>query len=561
MKAIRSPIVQNLLAAATGHHQAGRLNDAEQLYRRILQADPLHADALHLLGVLAHQVGRNDDAVALIEKAIAQNGGVAAFHNNRGNALKALGRLDAAAAAYRRALALKPDHVEALYNLGLTLGALGGLDEAAASFGRALALRPSHAQAHLGLGDVLQSLRRPEEALASYDRAVALNPRLEGLFSNRAYPLVSLSRFDEALASCQTAIAQHPDRPEPYLAGAFALDLLGRPDEAMTWLDRAVALQPDLAQARMNRGIFLLGLGDDAAGWPDYESRPAPPTQRLYDEARLWRGDADLTGKRLFVRHEQGFGDTIQFCRYVKLLTERGVDVVLSTQDGLQDLVAQVAAPGQVIGPDDPPPPFDYHCRLLSLPLALNTQADTIPAWPAYLQADAGRRAKFETLLGPRTAPRIGLAWSGNANQINDHTRAMKRSIDFDQLAALTAIDAQWVCLQKDVRLQDAEALSANGRVAFLGDRLKDFSDTAALIDLMDLVISIDTGVAHLAGALGKPLWVLLPYKADWRWLRDRSDSPWYPSARLFRQSQPTDWVGVIEQIIGELAVTLSRQT
>ncbi len=541
------------------HHQAGRLNEAERLYRQILQSDPRHADALHLLGVLAHQQGHDEAAVRLIEQAIAQNGRTPAFHNNLGAALKALGRMEAAETAYRRALALKPDHVEAHYNLGLVQQALGRPEDAAASYGRAVALRPTHAEAHMNLGVTLQALRRSEAALASFDRAAALNPRLDGLHSNRAYPLSSLNRFEEALASCQAAIAVNPSRPEPYVAGAFALDLLKRPDEALAWLDRALALRPDHAETRMNRGILLLGQGRYEAGWTDYEWRPTRPAARSLDQARQWRGDADLTGQRLFVHHEQGFGDTIQFCRYLKLLAERGVDVTLSVQAGLEDLLAQLAPPGRVIGPDQPAPPFDHHCRLLSLPLALGTTVETLPAWPAYLAADAGRRAAFEALLGPRTKPRIGLAWSGNAAHINDQNRAQNRSIALERLAPLTGLDAQWVCLQKELRPADAEALTAAGQVAFLGERLGDFSDTAALTDLMDLVIAIDTGVAHLAGALGKPVWVMLPYKADWRWLADRSDSPWYPSARLFRQAEPSDWDGVVDRVRNELSATLSQ--
>jgi hypothetical protein len=316
-------------------------------------------------------------------------------------------------------------------------------------------------------------------------------------------------------------------------------------------------LQPDYVDAHWNDGLLLLLTGDLEQGWRAYEWRKKltrSEAARTYPQP-LWLGEQDISGKTLFIHWEQGFGDTIQFCRYAKLAKSRGATVVLEVQRALLGLLRQLSPEIELITPDKTPDAFDYHCPLMSLPLAFGTTLKTIPAEPHYLQADAALRAKWSARLEavcPRsgTKPRIGIAWSGSLTHQHDHLR----SIGLAECLPLFKMDADWVCLHKEIRDDDRAALKLFNGLKFFGDELDDFSDTAALVDLMDLVISVDTGIAHLAGAMGKPVWILLAFSPDWRWLLDRDDSPWYPSAKLFRQPHPRDWASVIDQLARRLS-------
>ena len=263
----------------------------------------------------------------------------------------------------------------------------------------------------------------------------------------------------------------------------------------------------------------------------------------------LWLGEENIAGKTLFIYWEQGLGDTIQFCRYAKLVEARGAKVIMSVQQPLRGLLKQISPTIQIIGPNEVPTDFDYHCPLLSLPLALGTTLETIPAEHQYIKADEELRVAWSARLPPKTKPRIGVVWSGGAAYKDDQNRSM----ELETFLPILSADADWICLQKEVREKDLAVLRQVGRIAYFGDDLGDFSNTAALLDLMDLVITVDTNIAHLAGAMGKPVWILLSYSPHWVWLLDRDDSPWYPSARLFRQQQIGDWAGVIDQVKNEL--------
>jgi hypothetical protein len=291
-------------------------------------------------------------------------------------------------------------------------------------------------------------------------------------------------------------------------------------------------------------------LGRFEQGWHEYEWRKRiddPVADRQYPQP-LWLGAEDIQGKTVFLWWEQGFGDTIQFCRYARLVEARGARVIMSVQQSLRDLLTQISPTIEIIGPDDTPTHFDYHCPLMSLPLALATTLETIPSAQRYIESYEDRRADWAARLPPKTKPRIGVVWSGSSTH-----KIYNRSMPLESLLPILSPGADWTCLQKELGEKDVAALKQDGRIAFFGDALKDFSDTAALLDLTDLVITIDTGLAHLAGALGKPVWILLPNNANWRWLLDRQDSPWYPSARLFRQQKIGDWAGLIDQVKGEL--------
>jgi hypothetical protein len=292
-------------------------------------------------------------------------------------------------------------------------------------------------------------------------------------------------------------------------------------------------------------------MGHFEQGWRQFEwrnKRDKPLAVRSYPQP-VWLGKESISGKTLFVYWEHGLGDTIQFCRYVKLVEACGAKVIMSVQQPLYGLLKQISPTIQILKPNEEPRDFDYHCPLLSLPLALGTTLETIPVEQRYLKSDEELRSVWSARLPPKTKPRIGVVWSGSVVPKNNPYRSM----ELQQFLAIFSPYAEWICLQKEISEKDFAILRQFGRIAFFGDDLRDFSDTAALLDLMDLIITIDTGVAHLAGAMGKPVWILLPYNCDWRWLLDRDDSPWYPSVRLFRQQQIGNWATVTDQVKNQL--------
>jgi tetratricopeptide (TPR) repeat protein len=611
-------------AEGLARHQAGRLDEAETIYRKILAVSPDHFDSRQLLGAIFLQRGnhaeslrhiqralkkspdnvfvlnnhgivlqglrRYEEALASFERAITLRPDYADAHSNRGNVLKALLRFEEAIASYDRALALRPDFAQAYSNRGDVLCELKRFEEALASCERALALRPNFAEAHCNRGNALRNLKRLHGALASYDRALSLKPDYPEAHSNRGTVLHDLHRFEEELASYNDALALRPDFPEALsnrgnvlqelkrfeealedykratelnqnLAEAYsncgnALRELDRFAEALASFDRAIKLQPDLAEAHFNAALCLLLTGDLSAGWKQYEWRWH--TERLNSEKRnfaqpQWTGSDEIAGKTILLHAEQGFGDTLQFCRYAPRVATRGAHVILEVQKPLVALMRTLAGDIEIIAKGDSLPASDLHCPLLSLPLAFNTEVDTIPREMPYLSVDAAKRDAWRDRLSRHDKPRVGLVWAGDPRKQlpNAHLIDRQRSATFDMLAPLFDVtECEFVSLQKG---EDAVAQLRNSplrhRVIDWSETFRDFSDTAALIDNLDIVIAVDTSVAHLAGALGKPLWLLNRYNTCWRWLLDRADSPWYPTARIFRQNKTRNWDSVIVQV------------
>jgi tetratricopeptide (TPR) repeat protein len=530
-------------------HQQGRLTDAERIYGEVLRQKPNHFDALHLLGVISLQTRRTERAVELIKKAIGLDSKSAPAHSNLGNALRDLKRPELASCD--RAIALKPDYAVAYNNRGNALLDLKRPKDALESYDKAIALKPDYAEVYANRGNALLAVKRPDEALDSYDRAIALKPDLAEVYIRRGNALRKLKRPDEALVNYDKAIALKSDYAEAYTNRGNALRDLKRPEEALASHDKAIALKPNYAGAYWNRSNCLLLMGRFEQGFRQYEWRTKlkkPLGFRSYPQP-LWLGEENIVGKTLFIYWEQGLGDTILFCRYAKLAEARGAKVVLSVQKPLRGLLKQVSPTIQVIGPTEAPAVFDYHSPLLSLPLALRTTLEKIPAEHHYLKAENELRLAWSARLPPKTKPRIGVVWSGDVEFENDHYRSM----ELQQFLPICSMDADWTCLQKEVREKDLAVLRQASRIAHFGDDLGDFSNTAALLDLMDLVITVDTNIAHLAGAMGKHVWVLLSSKSHWIWLLNRDDSPWYPSARLFRQQQIGNWAGVIDQVRDKL--------
>jgi len=511
------PNLSRLQRQAYHSFQQGHLDKAERLCAGILQYRSEDFDALTLLGLLNVQRRRPLEALRLLSQALKVNSGSADAMSNLGLALHAAGRFEEAVASYRNALRFAPDHSEILYNLGNACLELGRVDEALASYDDVLAKSSGHVGALVNRGNALLRLNRPADALANYDKALAAVSGHPQILTNRGHALRRLDRPAEALVDFKAALAAAPEFPEAHF------------EAAMT----------------------LLTLGDFDAGWKEYEWRwkaGAFARHRRQFNAPLWLGDEPVSGKTILLHAEQGFGDTIQFIRYAPLLASRGAKVICEVQPELQPLLARLEGV-TVVAAGAPLPAFDLHCPLLSLPLAFRTRPETIPAAIPYLAAPPERLAVWQNRL-PAGRRRAGFVWSGQPSHKNDSNR----SIALSRLAALFENPLiQYFSLQSDLRAADGEALRGLPNLVHLGDGFRDFADTAAAIALLDVVISVDTAVAHLAGALGKPVFILLPYAADFRWMRERDDTPWYPTAKLFRQPAFGDWDSVIDRVHDEL--------
>lgn len=550
--------LSDALKQAFAAYEHGRLPEADKLAREILRAQPDNFDALNLIASLTARQGLLAESLAIFDRALMVRPDHADALSNRGIALQQLKRFDEALASYDRALAVRPDHAGTLNNRGDALRELDRLDEALESYDRALALRPHQVELLGSRGMTLHRLKRFDEALASYDRALALQPDHADALNSRGTTLHELKRLDDALASYDRALAVRPDHAGALNNRGVALFELRRLDEALVSYDCALALQPDNAELHFNKSMIQLLKGDYAAGWREYEWRRKgtglEPFRRDF-AAPSWLGKTEIADKTILLHSEQGFGDTLQFCRYVPLVADRGARVLLGVQAPLKELMASLPGVAQVISASDKLPHFDLHCPLLSLPLAFGTRLASIPANTPYLAAPAESITRWSLALGPRRRPRVGLVWSGKPTHRND----ANRSIQLRSLLPLLDVDADFVSLQRDVCAADAMVLKDRSDVIQIGDRLDSFTDTAAVISNLDLVISVDTAVGHLAGALAKPVWLLLPFLPDFRWLLDRDDSPWYPTARLFRQDARGDWSGVIGRVAVELEKAIAR--
>ena len=509
------------MAAAARYYYARDYAEAERCCREIIAREPLHFDALHLLGVIHLDRSQLPDAIAWLTQAAQVLPDNARVHYHLGSALLESKQFEQAAAELRQSLALDPNDAGTLNNLGNALAGAGQDESALDCFRRALVLHPGHVPAQYNMGRALLALGRLEQAVAylqaaSADAKAATEPdRLADIHASLGEALVGLHRYDEAFAACRAIAGVRP------------------------------------MMAAWNESLILLLLGRFAEGWRKYESRwlgagHDPPRE----DARV-PVLSEVSGKRILLISEQGRGDIIQFSRYAPLLAGLGAHVTLRAYAELKPLLQTLDGIDGVITSDEPEPPYDIVTPLLSLPLAFGTELKTIPARVPYLRVQADRLAEWQERLGPRRLPRIGLAWSGAVAHGGDR----HRSIALARLQPLLChAGFEFHSVQKDVRSPDLAWLETNRNLHHHAEALRDFADAAALIAMMDLVIAVDTVAAHLAGALAKPVWIMLPYNADWRWLLDRDDSPWYPTARLFRQQQRGDWDGVVAEIARALA-------
>lgn len=553
-----NPAAWNNLGEA--RRKLSQLEEALACYDRALELQPSYSETLSNRGIVLQALERFDDALFSYDRALAIDAGNARALNNRGTLLRKLKRLPEALASFDQALSISANYAEAHANRAAVLKDMGHSAAALAGYASALAIVPHDKDSLLGSAGTFTDLGRLHEALEVYDKIVALDPRCERGWYSRGVTLHKLERYDESLACYERALAIRPRYPEALNNRGNLWREVGRPRDALADYRSAVAIDPQYALAHWNEALCHLALGDFEHGWKKYEWRwhrnDVHVPRRDYVEP-LWLGEGDISGKTLLLHAEQGFGDTIQFVRYVELLHPRRVKVVLEVQPELTSLLADSFEMGEAVIPcGGELPSFDRRCPLMSLPLAFGTRLESIPARVPYLRAPGSKVATWRNRLPPCGRPRIGLAWAGRRTHPEDH----RRSLTFNALQTLLTCSAQFMCLQKEISSDDASVLSRQERVLALGAELHDFSDTAALIESLDLVISVDSAVAHLAGALGKPVWILLPYVADWRWLLEREDSPWYPSARLFRQASRGDWQDVLQRVSDELSRWLARR-
>ncbi len=546
--------LQQTMQNAAALHQQGRLREAEKLYARVLKAAPDQFDALHLLGLIKAQAGQMGEAYRLMSAALKINPQAPDAWMNLANVLHALKRDAEALDCLDKALALRPGDLNALENRGNALLALGRPQDALACLNDLLARNPRHANVLLNRGSALASLGRTEQALTDFDAALILMPGHPGALYNRGNALLDLGHYDEALASYDRALAAAPNHAQAWNNRGRALQALNRHADATASFDKAITLQKDYADGHFNRALSLLTLGDLPRGFEEYEWRwkrsGMSDTRRSYGKP-LWLGEYPLGRKTILLHAEQGLGDTIQFARYAPLVARGGATVVLEVQSELKNLLSGLDGVASCHARGEQLPAYDVHCPLGSLPLALKTELATIPADIPYLHADKVRIAKWRPRLDGLPGKRVALAWAGNVSHANDRNR----SIDLALLEPLLALDGvSFLSIQRELRGDDAQLLARHVNVHHLGGDLADMTDTAAIAALADLTISVDTSVAHLAGALGRPVWVMLPFAPDWRWTLNGDTSPWYPLARLFRQPALGDWPSLLATLRAELA-------
>ncbi len=564
---------------------------AASFQERALTFDANNADLWSDHGAVLRALGRPSAAISCYDRAIGLRPQLVSAHSNRGNALLDLRRFEESIDSFDRALAIDSAHPESLCARGHARVEIRAYAAALVDFEAAIAIRPNYANAYLGRGNARLALRqwdsaiasfdsairiragfaeahcsrgvallragRSDEAIASFNNALALRPDYAEALSNRGAAERELGQLEASVASCEAALRTRPDYAEAHGHLGTTLLAQGRVDAAIAAYDKAIAYRPELVEPYWNKALALLTLGDFERAWPLFEWRWKLRTalrKRNFGKPE-WTGDASLTGRTILLYCEQGYGDSIQFSRFATTVARKGARVILKAPRELIPGLHGLEGITQRMTVGDEWPSFDFHCSLLSLPLALGITLSTIPRAHSYLTSLPAKTSYWGEVLGPRTMPRVGLAWSGRSAHANNRNRSIPLSTF---LAALPG-DCDYVSVQKEVNEEDATSLQANPHIRHFGNRLRDFGDTAALCELMDLIVCVDTSVAHLAGALGKETWVLLPANADWRWLLNRTDSPWYPTMRLYRQATLGDWQTILSRVAVDLDHRLAR--
>jgi tetratricopeptide (TPR) repeat protein len=585
--------LRKLLEEGLDYQKRGKLPEAEARYRRVLELDGRNPDAWHLLGVIAMQVGKFESAEQLLRRSVALHPNFGETRRHLGECILRLGRAGEAVGMYAEALRLAPQDPIARAGLGTALMESGRVNEAIGQFqemvrampksaearcdlamayakaGRmddsiilmkeAIAMQPELFAAHLNLGDILRRAGRIDDALAPAREAVRLRPDVSASHTGLANIYQMLGEFDDAVAEYKEALKIDPKNPDALNNLGLTLLRLCRIDEAIAAFDQAMSLRENFIDARANRALGILLRGDLETGWVEYEWRWKSggfTTKPMGYTQPQWDG-SNIAGKTIVMHSEQGLGDTIQFARYATVVRDMGAKVILQCAPVLMDLLRTVEGVSEVL-PNTAPTkqPFDVHIPMATLPLVLKTRLDNIPAKTPYISADPARAAQWKEKLDAAAGGqlKVGIAWAGSPLHLNDRARTSGLA-EFAPLAEIQ--DVTFFSMQKGERSKDAKNPPEGMKIVDLTDDIKDFQDTAAMVENLDLVISVDTSVVHLAGALGKPVWVMMAYGPDWRWLLEREDSPWYPTMRIVRQPRVKAWgeaFGRARGMLGEFA-------
>lgn len=542
-------------------HQAGNLRAAEEAYRRCLTTHGHNAKVWFALAQLCEAEQRLVEATACLKQALELNPREAEGYFLLGNIHLKQKKYAEAEAAYRRCLEMRSDHALAHGNLGFVLNEQERLDDARASYERALQLRPDLAEVHHNLGNVLREQGQQDKALVCYQKALQFRPEYAKAFINRGIALIALGRIDEAVRDLERGKELKPDLADAHVSLGAAYSIQQRFDEALAHYEKALTLQPDHAETGWNQSLIWLLRGDYERGWPAYEWRfkcKRSTSLPAYTQPR-WDG-SPLDGRTILLYAEQGLGDTLHFVRYAALCKARGGKVIVQCQNALLSLLSRTPGIDGLVGWGATPPPFDVWQPLMSLPAVFRTTLDTIPTGTPYVHPDPELVAFWRQQLAPARGFRVGIAWQGSPRHAWDRHRSVPLE-QFEPLARIPGV--QLISLQKGA---GAEQLAVSKRfpVLNLGNLVDEasgpFMDTSAILANLDLVISIDTAIVHLAGAIGVPTWVALTFTPDWRWMLERDDSAWYPSLRLFRQPSFGAWPAVFRSMADQLAIA-AKQT
>lgn len=543
-----TPPSQPSIQDAVKLHQAGHLTEAILLYQKILEQFPNDCDALNLLGVAKVQMKDSENGIVLIEKALMLNPDCAEAHNNLANALAEMGRYEEAIPHFERATSLKPNYIEAYHNWGRVLKILQRYDHALLCYQKVIALKPDSAEIYNSVGIILKQLKRHKEAIACYQKAIELQPNFSASYSNLGNIFVFLNRCEEALFYFKKAIELNPDFAEAYNNCATALQGLNRHEESLAYYEKALLYRDDYFDALYGKALACLALGYFEEGWSIHEKRWKRSESEPFPmvDLPLWQGE-DLFQKNILIVSEQGSGDQLQMLRYIPLLEAMGAMCWVKTTNSLKTLAARSFHHARVITSLDNIQGVDYWVCMLSLPFMLKTfNEGKIPQGCPYLVPDSQKIKHWQEQFSDIRELKVGVVWRGNAKHTNDHNR----SISLETLLPLFLNKKiQFMLLQKDITESERSQVGSFDNVSVFYKELKNFDDTAAAVMALDLVIVVDTAVAHLAGALNKKVWILLPFSADWRWLVNRSDSPWYPSAQLIRQKYIGHWDEVVLEV------------
>jgi tetratricopeptide (TPR) repeat protein len=508
-------------------HKDGRTSEAEEIYKAILKEKPNDFNCLHLLGLIANEKENYEAARELISKALLSNPNSAEAHYNLGNSLKKLNKLNEAIHSYDNAINIKKDY-EFYFNRGYVLNEIGQIDSAIDSYNEAIKIKPDYAEAFYNIGIIFKDKNKDTDNLS------------------------------KAILNFNKAIEIKPDYAEALLNKGMCLHFSNRIKPAIESYDAALKINPDYEDAKWNKSLSLLLIGNFDQGWILFESRwkrDSFTEPRRNFSKPLWLGEESLKNKTILLYSEQGLGDTIQFVRYAKIISQMECKVILEIPESLVELFKEIKDFGTLIKRGEVLPDFDYQCPLLSLPLAFKTNITNIPFPNSYLFSKTKSLNKWAKKLNTKLKPRVGLVWSGKTTHKNDHNRSFALS----SILSYLPDNFEYFSIQNELQDKDKSALS-NSKIKHFGAEIENFDDTAALCSLMDIIISVDTSIAHLSGALGKKTWVLLPFNPDWRWLMNSEDTPWYSSAKLYRQAQKNNWQSVFNKIKLDLLDTLEKK-